>query len=52
MIVLTSEKYHKICRFIRNFKGLAIDCEVNLIQKFPEVPKLTLGKITQIQVNT
>lgn len=44
MIVLSTEKYHEICDFIRRYKGLAIDCEWALVKSFPDVPKLTLGK--------
>lgn len=48
MIVLNNERFREICDFIRKYKGLAIDCQEALVNKFPDVPKLTLGKKTDL----
>lgn len=44
MVVLSTESYNKIVDYIRNYKGLWMDCEDELRKKFPE-PPLTLGSI-------
>ncbi|XP_059612583.1 CDAN1-interacting nuclease 1 [Phlebotomus argentipes] len=36
MVVLSVEKYNNIVEFIRNFRGLMIDCEKELQKAFPE----------------
>lgn len=46
MIILTREKYNEICLFIKKYKGLSMDCEVELCKQFPDVPALTLGRFT------
>ncbi|XP_013113077.1 CDAN1-interacting nuclease 1 [Stomoxys calcitrans] len=45
-IVKTAE-YEVICDFIQKYQGLAIDCELELINKFPDFEKLTLKCILE-----
>uniref|UniRef100_A0A1B0BAT7 CDAN1-interacting nuclease 1 n=1 Tax=Glossina palpalis gambiensis TaxID=67801 RepID=A0A1B0BAT7_9MUSC len=50
--ILISKEYKTICDFIDQFEGLAIDCEIALLQKFPSIESLTLKAILQVQVTT
>ena len=38
MIILNKTQYSKITDFIKDFKGLALECELELSKRFPEVP--------------
>ncbi|XP_075164787.1 CDAN1-interacting nuclease 1 [Haematobia irritans] len=40
-------EYDQICNFIEKYPGLAIDCEMELLEKFPEFEKLTLKCILE-----
>lgn len=51
MVVLTTEKYNKIFEFIRNFRGLMIDCDKELQRNFPEyADTLVLSSILSREV--
>jgi hypothetical protein len=43
--MMKKEKYNEIMDFIRNYPGLAIDCEKDLKEKFQEIDPHTLGSI-------
>lgn len=45
MVVLATEVYNAICKFIRCFEGPAIDCEVALKEAFPDINTETVESI-------
>ena len=47
--ILTAEEYKELCDYIENYKGLAIDCEVELVDRFPQIQRLTLKAVLQRQ---
>ena len=48
--ILASEEYKELCDYIQNYKGLAIDCEMDLIDRFPQFQRLTLKAILQTEL--
>uniref|UniRef100_A0A1A9WE78 CDAN1-interacting nuclease 1 n=1 Tax=Glossina brevipalpis TaxID=37001 RepID=A0A1A9WE78_9MUSC len=50
--ILISKEYKTVCEFIDQYEGLAIDCEIALLQKFPSIESLTLKAILQVQITT
>ena len=48
--ILTAEEYQELCDYIQNYKGLAIDCEMDLIDRFPQFQRLTLKAILQTEL--
>lgn len=45
MVVIKKEQYNKIISFIKTYPGLAMECEKELVQMFPEVGRYPLGSI-------
>lgn len=45
MVVLTEKVYKDVTVFIRKYRGLSMDCDVALKEKFPEVESKTLESI-------
>ncbi|XP_055904329.1 CDAN1-interacting nuclease 1 [Eupeodes corollae] len=43
--ILNHEQYSTILDFIHNYRGLAIDCELEMEQRFPEIHRQTLKSI-------
>lgn len=48
--ILNASEYRDLCEFINNYHGLAIDCEMELQDKFPQIQRLTLKAILQIEL--
>lgn len=51
MVVVTTNQHDEICKFIRAFNGLAIDCELELKKKFSHINDKTLTSILSRQIN-
>lgn len=49
MVIITANQHADICQFIRTFNGLAIDCETELKQKYPQINAKTLSSILSRQ---
>lgn len=45
--IVKAQEFEVICDFIDRYKGLAIDCEIELLQQFPQFEKLTLKSILE-----
>lgn len=45
MIVLETDTYNNIIKYIQNYDGLLIDCEKDIVQHFETVPRNTLCSI-------
>ncbi|XP_073843546.1 CDAN1-interacting nuclease 1 [Musca autumnalis] len=45
--IVKAAEYDVICDFIDKYKGLAIDCEIELLATFPQFEKLTLKSILE-----
>jgi hypothetical protein len=45
MVILSDIVYNNIIDFLRNYKGLAIECEEQLAKKFPDIQFDTLKSI-------
>lgn len=45
MVVLNYEQYEEILQFVRNFRGLSIDCNREIVHRFPQHNPRTLGSI-------
>ncbi|XP_055690558.1 CDAN1-interacting nuclease 1-like [Lutzomyia longipalpis] len=54
MVVIAVDKYNEIVKFIRNFRGLMIDCERELQKTFPEFSEypIVLSSIISREVQT
>jgi CDAN1-interacting nuclease 1 len=45
MVIVSEKIWSQIVDFLRNFKGLSIECDEKLVQAFPEIPFSTLRSI-------
>lgn len=45
MNILNETTYSSIIDFVRDFRGLAIECEVELIKRYPKISKDTLKSL-------
>lgn len=43
--ILNNEQYRTIVEFIHNYRGLTIDCEIDIEQQFPHIHRQTLKSI-------
>lgn len=50
MVILNYEQYSEIQQFINKFRGLSIDCNRELLKKFPQHSPETLGSILSREV--
>ncbi|XP_053688084.1 CDAN1-interacting nuclease 1 [Sabethes cyaneus] len=50
MVILNYEQYNEIVQFIQNFRGLSIDCNRELVHRFPQHNPDTLGSILAREV--
>lgn len=51
--ILTSLEYSSICNFIQHYHGLAIDCEMEMVDRvFNGIDRLTLKSILQTELST
>lgn len=48
--ILSANEYRELCDFINNYHGLAIDCEMELQERFTQIQRLTLKAILQIEL--
>lgn len=48
MVVLTTETYTKVCAYIKEYKGLWMECQLSLEPQFPDINPLTLSKFPLI----
>ncbi|KAM7356296.1 CDAN1-interacting nuclease 1 [Cochliomyia hominivorax] len=48
--ILSANEYCNLCDFINNYQGLAIDCEIELQDKFPEIKRSTLKALLQLEL--
>lgn len=42
MVILEDKVFHEITDYINKYDGLMIDCEEDLIKKYPHIPDNTL----------
>lgn len=49
--VLNDNEYNKLSEFVNNFHGLAIDCEMELKDNFPQIQRLTLKAILDTEMS-
>lgn len=45
MVKLTEEVHSEICKYVRSYPGLAIDCDTDIKKKFPAINPNTLEAI-------
>ncbi|XP_053953902.1 CDAN1-interacting nuclease 1 [Anastrepha ludens] len=51
--ILTATEYSSICSFIQHYSGLAIDCEMEMVNKvFTDIDRQTLKSILQTELST
>lgn len=43
--MMRKEKYNEITEYIKNYRGLSIDCQEDMKKQFPDVSPRTLGSI-------
>ncbi|TMW49597.1 hypothetical protein DOY81_005340 [Sarcophaga bullata] len=48
--ILATEEYKELCDYIQNYNGLAIECEMDLIERFPQIQRLTLKAVLQTEL--
>lgn len=51
--ILNALEYSSICNFIQHYHGLAIDCEMEMVNRiFTDIDKQTLKSILQTELST
>lgn len=45
--VLTEGEYTEICNYVKTYAGLTIDCELDLLVKYPDMHPLTIQSIVE-----
>lgn len=48
--ILRALEYKELCDYIQCYNGLAIDCEIDLIDRYPHIQRLTLKAILQTEL--
>lgn len=45
MVIVSTQMYEEICKFCENFRGLTIDCEQQLHERFSDIDAQVLSAI-------
>ena len=45
MVIVNDTVLSKITEYLSNYRGLAIECEDDVVELFPELPRLTIRAI-------
>lgn len=45
MVIVSTAEYEEVVKFINKFNGITIDCEKELVRRYPHLQSETLGSI-------